>query len=94
MNQLCQQCGGKCCKTLLLPVNAIDGQWLCATRGASVKGGVLIDSPCRHLDSDGKCAIYDARPYQCRQYQPGGEACNATREAVGEGKGGLRGGKG
>jgi len=29
---------------------------------------LLIDTPCSHLQPDGRCAIYDTRPTICREY--------------------------
>lgn len=77
---LCDQCGGACCKTLLI-ANATQpaSRWLARTRGVAVEGGVLISSRCRHLDKTGRCRIYANRPQECRDYEPGGRACALTR---------------
>jgi Fe-S-cluster containining protein len=39
------------------------------------KGG-----PCRHLRRDLKCRIYELRPFNCRVFPVGSEACLAARE--------------
>ena len=40
----------------------------------------LPNGRCRHLGRTRKCAVYDARPDNCRAFVTGSEACLAARE--------------
>ena len=90
MNPDCQECGGACCKHVLvqLPdVTGIDTQWL-QVRGTvrRVAGQVIewrVESPCRELGPDGRCGIYDSRPMSCRTFEVGGDGCIEARKEKG-----------
>jgi hypothetical protein len=38
------------------------------------------DRRCQHLSRDSRCAIYEIRPFNCRVFPAGSEACLAARE--------------
>jgi Fe-S-cluster containining protein len=84
MNQTCKECGGKCCKTIMMAFDASCDQAFMATRGRVMttnnKNIVewFIDAPCKHL-KDGRCTIYEDRPQSCRTYEVGGVECKVTR---------------
>ena len=69
--QICQKCGARCCKEVLIPVSPFiqwDRQWLKA-RGIKVKGNaLLIPNVCRKL-KDNLCTIQDKKPDSCREFK-------------------------
>jgi Fe-S-cluster containining protein len=81
MNDTCKQCGGKCCKTLLIPCdNQSVRSFLEQTRGVCISDSlVLVNSQCRHLDSDGACKVYETRPIACRIYGVDSTGCKLTQ---------------
>ena len=81
MNDQCKECGGKCCKTLVMARPAVIDEIL-ATRVVGSDGAVIwIDSTCKYL-VDGQCSVYDDRPEACRAYEVDGVWCKKTREVV------------
>ena len=81
MNPTCAECGGKCCKTLLMQ-NAVLTSYqreFVETRGKAVGEHALLDCRCKHLTDDGRCGIYEQRPQAGRDYEVGGEFCSWTR---------------
>jgi len=85
MNPTCEQCGGQCCRGLVIPAgNPTPEQveWM-ECRGRVVDGQWYVDAPCLYIAEDGRCAIYATRPRVCREYAVGGEHCRATRRAYG-----------
>ena len=81
MNDQCKECGGKCCKTLVMARPAVIDEIL-ATRVVGSDGAVIwIDSTCKYL-VDGQCSIYADRPEACRTYEVDGVWCKKTREVV------------
>ena len=81
MNQPCFDCGGKCCKTLIVMAPSLDGL-VRQTRLVAEHGNIAwIDSTCKYL-ADGRCSIYNDRPQACKDYPVDGPACVATRENV------------
>jgi len=81
MNELCAICNGACCRGVSIPLSAEPQgdvrRWM-ETRGAVVGATWHIDSVCKHLHM-GRCSIYDVRPQNCRDYEPGCDACKAAR---------------
>ena len=80
MNDLCEKCGGACCK-----VQLFSEDWLQATGAKSVHyegeirqevgdGYIKIDKTCEHL-KNGLCDIYDTRSSSCRNFKVGSEKC-------------------
>ncbi|NQT91692.1 MAG: YkgJ family cysteine cluster protein, partial [Lentisphaerae bacterium] len=78
-------CGGQCCKGVAQRVWVATEEMrrFCETRGRLVDGVWYIESRCRHLGEDGKCGIYEDRPYSCLAYAVDGKQCRATRRAFG-----------
>ena len=87
MNPLCEKCRGACCETwAIAPVNyesphelheLVEGR----TAGEA-DGYVFLNCRCRHLTVEGRCGIYQQRPTLCRTFEPLGEGCLRTLEAV------------
>lgn len=77
---LCDHCTAKCCKYFALPIETPTERqdfdyirWYLLHNGASVfvdEGTwyLLVHSPCRHLQADNRCGIYETRPQICRDY--------------------------
>lgn len=77
---LCDHCTAKCCKYFALPIDTPTERqdfdyirWYLLHNGASVfvdEGTwyLLVHSPCRHLQADNRCGIYETRPQICRDY--------------------------
>lgn len=40
----------------------------------------MVDGHCAALDPDGKCSIYDDRPWSCSSFTPGEDPCNEKRK--------------
>ena len=77
----CKECGGKCCKTLVMKRPDYINDIL-ETRVVGMNDeAVWINAACKHL-VDGLCSIYEDRPESCRSYPVDGEWCTKTREAV------------
>ena len=74
----CKQCG-LCCLYVEMKMGktAFDKQWMEFLRVTrpdnfifSKDGKTLkIISPCKHLDKDKKCRIYENRPDTCKEYE-------------------------
>ena len=85
MSATCEQCGGKCCRNLLLKManqTPYMRDWM-ELRGVVVGEHWFVNAPCQHLTLEGACAIYENRPQACRDYETDGEQCRATRRALG-----------
>jgi len=77
---LCDYCTAKCCRYFALAIDKPTTRrefdylrwYLLHERAAIfVEDGswyLLVHSPCKHLMPDNRCAIYEERPYICRQY--------------------------
>ncbi len=77
---LCEHCVAYCCRYIALPIETPtdksdfdDVRWYLLHEGVTVfveKGDwyICLQSVCRHLQSDFRCGIYDARPRICREY--------------------------
>ena len=78
---LCEHCTGVCCRYIALPIDKPttrrdfdDMRWYVMHEGISVfvEDGdwyIQIAAPCRNLQPDNRCAIYDTRPAICREYK-------------------------
>lgn len=67
----CSQCGGKCCKFTVIPVENRDMEKYYCLRGRVMDtrrfGKLLIlPLPCANLTEDGKCKDYENRPDICK----------------------------
>ena len=81
MNDQCKECGGKCCKTLVMARPDKFSEIL-NTRVVGSQGAVVwINALCKYL-VDGQCSIYADRPEACRTYEVDGVWCKKTREVV------------
>jgi uncharacterized protein len=77
---LCEYCTAKCCKYFALPIEEPETfeefeylRWFLLHDRASVfkeEGDwyLLVHTPCKHLQSDNRCGIYETRPQICRDY--------------------------
>ncbi len=77
---LCDYCSAKCCKYFALPIDTPDGRadfefirWYLLHDYATVfidEGTwyLLVHTPCKHLQADNRCEIYETRPQICRDY--------------------------
>ena len=75
-SDICAECGGKCCRYILLETTKDDhyklefweaqGNIKFSETDTHVQYGQL--SKCQHNTDDGKCAIYDKRPKLCREF--------------------------
>ena len=81
MNPICKQCGGECCKHVLIPITAMgdDAAWLMARGNLDVCGFWRVPTRCRHLSKGGKCEVYAVRPPSCRSFEVDGAGCRAAR---------------
>ena len=87
----CAECKGRCCKyyTVLIdePEDADDYdelRWFLAHEGCYIyidddEWHINVESRCRFLGTDGRCAIYDHRPDVCRDFGHA-EECEFTGE--------------
>jgi len=80
----CQECGAKCCKYVAIQIDEPETtrdyhniRWYLCHKNVWVfvdhddSWFVQFNTPCEHLEPDGKCAIYDSRPAICREHDPG-----------------------
>ncbi len=77
---LCEHCTAKCCRYFALPIDEPKSReecdyvrWFLLHQGATIfvdEGTwyLLQHSPCRHLQADNRCGIYETRPQICRDY--------------------------
>ena len=77
---LCEFCTAKCCRYIAVPYETPSCyedmeyiRWVVLHDQATVfREGedwyVLVHTPCKHLESDGRCGIYATRPQICRDY--------------------------
>ncbi len=77
---LCEFCTAKCCRYFALPIEKPTTRkdfqyirWYLMHGYASVfvEDGVwhlLVQTPCKHLQPDNRCGIYETRPEICREY--------------------------
>jgi Fe-S-cluster containining protein len=77
---LCEHCTAACCRYIALPIDTPrtpadfdDVRWFLMHENVSVfvEDGdwyIALDTPCRHLQPDQHCAVYNTRPAICRRY--------------------------
>src|SRR5687768_14556066 len=77
---LCEHCTAKCCRYFALPIDTPTTgkdfdymRWYLLHDRASIftedeTWYLLMQTACRHLQSDNRCGIYDTRPQICREY--------------------------
>jgi Fe-S-cluster containining protein len=77
---LCDYCTAKCCKYFALPIDTPTEKkdfdylrWFLLHGQASVfteEGTwyLIVHTPCKHLQPDNRCGIYETRPEICREY--------------------------
>jgi Fe-S-cluster containining protein len=77
---LCEHCTAKCCRYFALPIETpTDKQdfdyirWYLLHQQASIfvdddTWYLLVHTPCRHLQANQMCGIYETRPQICRDY--------------------------
>jgi Fe-S-cluster containining protein len=77
---LCEHCTAACCRYIALPLDTPethaefeDLRWFLLHEQVSifVEDGdwyIAMQTPCRHLQPDHRCGIYDTRPKICRAY--------------------------
>ncbi len=78
--ELCKECGARCCRYYCFEIDEPDDyeefedvRWYICHEGTSVhvdEGSwyISILNPCKMLDADNQCSIYDDRPLICRKY--------------------------
>jgi len=77
---LCEHCSAKCCRYFALPIDEPTEltefeyiRWFLLHDHATVfvEDGtwyLLVHTPCKHLQQDNRCGIYNTRPQICREY--------------------------
>ncbi len=77
---LCEHCTAACCRYIALPIDEPetrsdfeDLRWFLLHERVSifVEDGdwyIAFQTPCRHLQADFRCGIYETRPKICRKY--------------------------
>ena len=77
---LCDHCTAKCCRYFALPIETPTTakdfdylRWYLLHGQASVftedeTWYLLVHTPCKHLQADNRCGIYEERPNICREY--------------------------
>jgi Fe-S-cluster containining protein len=80
-DNLCFQCNARCCKYISIEIDAPTDKndfenirwfvshhniWVFKDEGLWY---ICFDSPCRYLEKDNRCGIYDERPDICRKYK-------------------------
>lgn len=77
---LCEHCTAACCRYIALPIEKPetradfdDIRWYLLHEHVSVfvEDGdwyIAFNTPCRHLQPDNRCGIYETRPRVCRAY--------------------------
>lgn len=82
-SNLCEHCTGVCCKYVALPIEIPttardfdDIRWYLMHENMTVfveEGDwyVQFATPCRNLQADNRCGIYETRPAICRGYKAG-----------------------
>ena len=77
---LCEHCTAVCCRYIALPIDPPDTpaefedvRWFLLHESVSIfieddDWYIAFHTPCRHLQADHRCGIYDTRPKICRSY--------------------------
>ncbi|HEV3339031.1 MAG TPA: YkgJ family cysteine cluster protein [Pirellulales bacterium] len=89
---LCNYCSAKCCKYFALPIDTPTRhkdfdyvRWYLLHDAATVfvegeQWYLLVHTPCKHLQHDNRCGIYETRPNICREYST--ESCEYEDDYV------------
>lgn len=78
MNQACKECGGCCCKAVViefaesLPEDY--KRWLLSHGEKWDDNRFVFEAPCRRLVK-GKCEIHSDRPMMCQKFEVGSQDC-------------------
>ena len=82
----CENCNGACCQGLLMAYADESAVELLELRGlrcfqarAHDHGYEVFSPPCRFLNPEGKCSVYEMRPEGCKLYPVGGPSCRQMR---------------
>ncbi len=79
-HSLCEYCTAKCCRYIALPIDPPESprefdyiRWYLLHENISVfteddDWYLVVHTPCRHLQPDHRCGIYETRPRICREY--------------------------
>lgn len=79
-DSLCDHCTAKCCRYYALPIETpktrkdfdyIRWYLLHGETTVFIEEGswyLLVHTPCKHLQADNRCGIYETRPRICREY--------------------------
>ena len=76
LNKACERCRGACCESIVLPLNAPNGdigRWL-DFHGTRTSQGLELECRCSKL-KDGKSSIYEDRPQVCKVFRVGSAEC-------------------
>ena len=64
-------CCGDCCRQFVYRLAGADAEFLEFTRPETysrVPGGLMVGTPCEHLDEENRCRVYEKRPDICREF--------------------------
>lgn len=84
MNNICQECGGKCCQGIIDVYSNdeifYDNTLVCDLEGMEYDKAMQTDvnHHCVAL-VNGKCSIYEKRPLVCQQFEVGCSRCENYR---------------
>ena len=65
---LCDHCTAKCCRYFALPIDTPEAR----EQYDYIRWYLLVQTPCRHLQPNNLCGIYETRPQICRDYTTDG----------------------
>ncbi len=84
---LCDLCGGACCRFIVVRIGVLtpdQREWASLRGTVDAGGNWRVKARCAALGADGRCTIYERRPGVCREYEVGGQQCQAARKAAAE----------
>lgn len=75
-SDICKECGGKCCKYIMLETFKEDeyklefwkAQGNIKVHESDTHVVYMQNAACQHSQEDGRCAIYENRPQLCREF--------------------------
>lgn len=80
MNAACRLCQGACCKFFILKRDSGYSddywRWVQLHSDRCNEDHAQFNIPCKALQN-GKCVIYDTRPFVCQMFPVGGPDCRA-----------------
>ena len=74
----CAICKGSCCEYMQIKYADAASQEWCDLHGTPDKHGTILELPCKQLQRDGRCGIYESRPIACVVYMVGSEHCKSA----------------